>query len=233
MGKSPWRRAWEPTPVFLPGESHGQRCLEGYRPWGRKEPQPKHTGRQFRKPRMWENGHGEVHAGFTSPLSLFQTCAYQNVASSWHRKHRSAGLGGLRVRKRRGCIHSSLVSSCGHYLQQMNDPVPRAEDRSDTALENNNLTKQVVRKARKRLSQKPGWRWLLEGREGVWSGRQTKEGLRVWPCSLPWLRGVHFVITDYTTFLFSVYIVYFIIFRRLKKENITRPSLRKRHLTAE
>ena len=26
----PWRRAWQPTPVFLPEESHGQRSLEGY-----------------------------------------------------------------------------------------------------------------------------------------------------------------------------------------------------------
>ena len=36
-GKIPWRRAWQPTPVFLPGESHGQRSLEGYGPWGCKE----------------------------------------------------------------------------------------------------------------------------------------------------------------------------------------------------
>ena len=35
--KIPWRRAWQPTPVFLPGESHGQRSLMGYSPWGRKE----------------------------------------------------------------------------------------------------------------------------------------------------------------------------------------------------
>ena len=33
--KIPWRRAWQPTPVFLPGESHGQRSLAGYSPWGR------------------------------------------------------------------------------------------------------------------------------------------------------------------------------------------------------
>ena len=31
------RRKWQPTPVFLPGESHGQRSLAGYSPWGRKE----------------------------------------------------------------------------------------------------------------------------------------------------------------------------------------------------
>ena len=29
----PWRRKWQSTPVFLPGESHGQRSLEGYSPW--------------------------------------------------------------------------------------------------------------------------------------------------------------------------------------------------------
>ena len=37
VGKIPWRRAWQPTPVFLPGESHGQRGLAGYSPRGRKE----------------------------------------------------------------------------------------------------------------------------------------------------------------------------------------------------
>ena len=33
-GRSLWRRAWQPTPVFLPGESHGQRTLVGFSPWG-------------------------------------------------------------------------------------------------------------------------------------------------------------------------------------------------------
>ena len=31
-----WRRKWQPTPVFLSGESHGQCSLVGYNPWGRK-----------------------------------------------------------------------------------------------------------------------------------------------------------------------------------------------------
>ena len=35
--KVPWRRAWQPTPIFLPGEFHGQRTLAGYSPWGHKE----------------------------------------------------------------------------------------------------------------------------------------------------------------------------------------------------
>ena len=35
--KIPWRRAWQPNPVFLPAESHGQRSLAGYSPWGQEE----------------------------------------------------------------------------------------------------------------------------------------------------------------------------------------------------
>ena len=37
VGKIPWKRKWQPTPVFLPGKSHGLRRLVGYSPWGRKE----------------------------------------------------------------------------------------------------------------------------------------------------------------------------------------------------
>ena len=35
-GEDPWTSKWEPTPVFLPGKSHGQRSLVSYSPWGRK-----------------------------------------------------------------------------------------------------------------------------------------------------------------------------------------------------
>ena len=37
LGRSFWRREGQPTPVFLPGESHGRRSLAGYSPWGFKE----------------------------------------------------------------------------------------------------------------------------------------------------------------------------------------------------
>ena len=37
VGKIPWRRECQPTLVFLPGESYGQKSLAGYNPWGRKE----------------------------------------------------------------------------------------------------------------------------------------------------------------------------------------------------
>ena len=36
LGRFPWRRKWQPTPVFLPEEFHGQRSLAGYSLWGHK-----------------------------------------------------------------------------------------------------------------------------------------------------------------------------------------------------
>ena len=36
IGKIPWRMKWQPTLVFLPGKSHGQRSLVSYSPWGHK-----------------------------------------------------------------------------------------------------------------------------------------------------------------------------------------------------
>ena len=36
-GSGSWRRKWQPAPVFLPGEPHGQRSLVCYSPWGCKE----------------------------------------------------------------------------------------------------------------------------------------------------------------------------------------------------
>ena len=40
LGRFPWRRAWQPTPVFLPGKSHEQISLAGYSPWDRQESDP-------------------------------------------------------------------------------------------------------------------------------------------------------------------------------------------------
>ena len=37
VGKIPWKRSWQSTPLFLPGDSHGQRSLLGYSPWGLME----------------------------------------------------------------------------------------------------------------------------------------------------------------------------------------------------
>ena len=49
--KIPWRRKWQPTPVILPGKSHGQRNLVGYSPQSCKESDmTEHTHRDIRQP---------------------------------------------------------------------------------------------------------------------------------------------------------------------------------------
>ena len=45
VGKIPWRRKWQPTPIFLPGKSQGQRSLVAYSPWSHKDT-IEHTSRQ-------------------------------------------------------------------------------------------------------------------------------------------------------------------------------------------
>ena len=37
VGKVPWRRKWQPAPIFLSGKVSGQRSLAGYSPWGHRE----------------------------------------------------------------------------------------------------------------------------------------------------------------------------------------------------
>ena len=37
LERFPWRKIWQPTPVFLPGKLYGQMSLSGYSPWGHKE----------------------------------------------------------------------------------------------------------------------------------------------------------------------------------------------------
>ena len=51
--KIPWRREWQPTPVLLPGEAHGQRSLAGYSPWGLKESDMTLLGGTKFHPQSW------------------------------------------------------------------------------------------------------------------------------------------------------------------------------------
>ena len=64
VGKIPWRKEWQPTPVFLPGEFRGQRSLVGYNPWDHKESD---TTEQltfslftFANPLVRDTGHSQV-----------------------------------------------------------------------------------------------------------------------------------------------------------------------------
>ena len=57
-----WRRKWQPTPVFLPGKSHGQRCLAGYSPWDRKRVgHDLTTKQQWQEPSMLKFWFGHRH----------------------------------------------------------------------------------------------------------------------------------------------------------------------------
>ena len=50
VGKIAWRRKWQPTSVFLPGEFHGQRSLASYSPWGLRESDaPEHELKKKKK----------------------------------------------------------------------------------------------------------------------------------------------------------------------------------------
>ena len=64
VGMIRWSRKWQPTPVSLPGESHGQRSLVGYSPWGLKESDTMST-------RAYNNFHFSV--AYYAELFVFQT----------------------------------------------------------------------------------------------------------------------------------------------------------------
>ena len=64
MGKMPWRRKRQPTPVFLPGESHEQRNLEGYSPYGPSELDPAEHRAQG-----YTSGTSVFNCGNTGPFS--------------------------------------------------------------------------------------------------------------------------------------------------------------------
>ena len=61
VGKIPWRRAWQRTPVFLPGESHGQNSLAGYSPQGCRVDHERNN---------WARAHNSLSNGTYFPLSL-------------------------------------------------------------------------------------------------------------------------------------------------------------------
>ena len=97
--KIPWRREWLPTPVFLPGELHGQRSLAVYSPWGRKESDMterltlSHSDIQFSHSIMSDSlwPHGLQHTrlpcppptpGAYSNLHRFSQWCYPTISSS-------------------------------------------------------------------------------------------------------------------------------------------------------
>ena len=66
VGKIPWRNKWQPTPVFLPGEFHGEKSLAGYSPWGCKESDTtEHTHTHHVKETLYPGA--VTHSSFSPP----------------------------------------------------------------------------------------------------------------------------------------------------------------------
>ena len=74
---TPWRREWQPTPVFLPGESLGQRSLAGYSPRGHKESDM--TEQPSMRVSMRSRTHTHTHGIYTA-FTCFMT---SNTPSIW------------------------------------------------------------------------------------------------------------------------------------------------------
>ena len=84
VGKIPWRRKWQPTPVFLPGKSHGWRSLVGYSPWGHKESDTTerlHFHFQVMCDSIWP--HGLLHIRLLCPPLSPRLCSDSCPLSWW------------------------------------------------------------------------------------------------------------------------------------------------------
>ena len=93
--KIPWRRKWQPTPVFVPGKSHRQKILAGYSPWGRrvrhylaaKPPPPPWSSKLVCPVYRCMSGEGDASGPFI--LSALMS------VSQWHFPH-CLGSGGCK-----------------------------------------------------------------------------------------------------------------------------------------
>ena len=80
LRKSPWRWKWQPTPVFLPEESHGQRGLVGYSSWGPKE--TSHTPVCWDDIKTWLDSRG-LQVSLILPPSLESTMSFNSSSLRW------------------------------------------------------------------------------------------------------------------------------------------------------
>ena len=93
--KTPWRRKWQPSPVFLPGESHGQRSLTGYSPtsW---------TWLSYWAHRVWENWLQFGKFSLEGLMLKLKLQYFGHLIRRVDSLEKSLTLGGIGGRKRRG-----------------------------------------------------------------------------------------------------------------------------------
>ena len=107
VGKIPWRRKWQPTPVFLPEKFHGQRCLVGY------------SSRSLKELHMTERPSTHTHTHTHTPLSGLYS------VHSWHPGPQSLPFAYVNQSKSRAYYNevSPHTGQTGHQskgLQTMN-----------------------------------------------------------------------------------------------------------------
>ena len=92
--KIPWRKKWQPIPVFLPGKPHGQRSLVGYSIGGRKR-----VGHGWLTKQQWKVKNKEQHLHLPQPRQLKpgESQTSQQVHSTDKRKSQELGVRGLQV----------------------------------------------------------------------------------------------------------------------------------------
>ena len=95
VGKIPWRRAWQPTSVFLPGESHGQRSLAEYSPWGQ-------TG--------WWNYRRR--SGLPAVLCFSNEAPKPKEASLFRQPKPTLWVGLFILKFTSVCVHAKLLQLC-------------------------------------------------------------------------------------------------------------------------
>ena len=126
----PWRRKWQPTPVFWPGKSQGQRNLVGYSPWGRKE----WTWLSDFTSYLW--GHG-LHAvqredrfalGSFAPGPSSVVCAYPCLHS-----HRACGTSQVLSLNTRMCIAGRFLKI--NYYQIKGDKISMNNEQTEAHTE--------------------------------------------------------------------------------------------------
>ena len=113
IGKIPWRRTQQPTPVFLPGESHRQRSLVGYSPWGCKELDMTERLILHLQYKFYMSLHKEMKTWRNNRVEWFYSRFGEEwkVVEKYYRARTGAKCGEVGEIQQGPCIQSSLSAS--------------------------------------------------------------------------------------------------------------------------
>ena len=138
LGRFPWRRKWQPTPVFLPGKSHGQRNQVGLyhsvllpKSWSLEVPHPRFN-RKDRFPRSsWDSENPAAEPGYSAPVYR----GAGELCQTWHPTRTERDLqpgasmrllpvGSKSLPKNRACNASCMIQDLLYWYQSKQIWVP-------------------------------------------------------------------------------------------------------------